>query len=204
MVQFVNNFNARLILSNISKLFKLILTNRMHTRYIFVTLLRSIIVLRITVIFSPPNVTWKKKILDRSEKRVKDGSQNRGIRGETNGIQEQQEVVSARRTVSFLLWRAFSFLPFLLFCRLSSFVFYEHFLIFCKNRVDRITNPLFFFERALRLTLISKVGTTCLGLKNIMYSLCKYCYDQLCSFQFRLFPSRSLAFSAPIVFPFLS
>lgn len=101
----------------------------------------------------------------------------------------------------------FSFLLF--FCQLSSFVFYEHFLIFAKIGVHRITNPwffFFFFERTLRSTLISKVGTTCLGLKNIMYSLCKYCYDQLCSFQFRLLPSRSLAFSAPIVvfLPFFS
>lgn len=145
------------------------------------------------------------------KERVKDGSQNRGIRGETNGIQQQQqEVVSAWTTVfSFIASLLFFFSFLLFFCQLSSFVFYEHFLIFAKIGVHRITNPwffFFFFERTLRSTLISKVGTTCLGLKNIMYSLCKYCYDQLCSFQFRLLPSRSLAFSAPIVvfLPFFS
>lgn len=111
---------------------------------------------------------------------------------------------------SFIASLLFFFLfYFFFFCQLSSFVFYEHFLIFAKIGVHRITNPwffFFFFERTLRSTLISKVGTTCLGLKNIMYSLCKYCYDQLCSFQFRLLPSRSLAFSAPIVvfLPFFS
>lgn len=98
-------------------------TNKIHARYIFVTLLRSVVVLRITVIFSPPNVTWK-KILHRSDrKRVKDGSQNRGIRGETNGIQQQQqEVVSAWRTVSFLLQWAFSF--FFLFIFFTFFASY--------------------------------------------------------------------------------
>lgn len=103
----------------------------------------------------------------------------------------------------FFLFYFFFFLPVILFRFLWTF---SH---FCKNRGTSYNKPLvffFFFERTLRSTLISKVGTTCLGLKNIMYSLCKYCYDQLCSFQFRLLPSRSLAFSAPIVvfLPFFS
>lgn len=145
------------------------------------------------------------------KERVKDGSQNRGIRGETNGIQQQQqEVVSAWTTVfSFIASLLFFFLFYFFFLPVILFRFLWTFSHFCKNRGTSYNKPLvffFFFERTLRSTLISKVGTTCLGLKNIMYSLCKYCYDQLCSFQFRLLPSRSLAFSAPIVvfLPFFS
>lgn len=110
---------------------------------------------------------------------------------------------------SFIASLLFFFLFYFFFLPVILFRFLWTFSHFCKNRGTSYNKPLvffFFFERTLRSTLISKVGTTCLGLKNIMYSLCKYCYDQLCSFQFRLLPSRSLAFSAPIVvfLPFFS
>lgn len=49
----------------------MIFTNKIHTPCIIVTLLRSVIVLRITVIFSPPNVTWKQNITSLGQKESK-------------------------------------------------------------------------------------------------------------------------------------
>lgn len=123
----------------------MIFTNKIYTRYIFVTLLRSVIVPRITVIFSPPNVTWKKILHRWDRKRVKDGSQNRGIRGETNGIQQQQEVVSARRTVSFLLYRAFSFFFFFTFFASYPLSFSMNIFSFLQKWGRLYNKPFVFF-----------------------------------------------------------
>lgn len=128
----------------------MIFTNKIHTPYIIVTLLRSVIVLRITVIFSPPNVTWKQNITSLGQKEskrrfAKSRNTRRNERNTTTTggrICVKNCVFSVNSEPSlFFLFYFFFFLPVILFRFLWTF---SH---FCKNGVDCIINPLFFFFR---------------------------------------------------------
>lgn len=122
----------------------MIFTNKTHTRYIFVTLSRSIIVLRITIIFSPLNVTWKKNITSVGQKESKRrfAKSRNTRRNERNTTTTGGRICAKNCVFSFiaspLYFFFFTFLPVILFRFLSTF---SH---FCKNRIDRIINLLFF------------------------------------------------------------
>ena len=129
----------------------MIFTNKIHTPYIIVTLLRSVIVLRITVIFSPPNVTWKQNItsLGQKESKRRFAKSRNTRRNERNTTTTGGRIcvkncvfsVNSEPSLFFLFY-------FYFFCQLSSFVFYEHFLIFAKmgyNKMGLYNKPFVFF-----------------------------------------------------------